>query len=54
MYSSIFLSFGKLRSVKSLRSKAYLTKYAATSYKFQPIPVKSADSPMSRRELGRP
>jgi hypothetical protein len=53
MYSSIFLSFSKLRSVKSLRSKAYLTKYATISYQFQPIPVKS-DSPMLRRELERP
>jgi hypothetical protein len=53
MYSSIFLSFGKLRSVKSLRSKAYLTKYATTSYQFQPIPVKP-DSPMLQRELERP
>ncbi|NJM48161.1 MAG: hypothetical protein HC860_19955 [Alkalinema sp. RU_4_3] len=53
MHSSIFLSFGKLRSVKSLRSKAYLTKYATTAYQFQPIPVRS-DSPMLRRELERP
>jgi hypothetical protein len=53
MYSSIFLSFGKLRSVKSLRSKAYLTKYATLPYQFQPIPVKP-DSPMLRRELERP
>jgi hypothetical protein len=53
MYSSIFLSFGKLRSVKSLRSRAYLTKYATISYQFQPIPVKPG-APMLQRELERP
>jgi hypothetical protein len=53
MYSPIFLSFGKLRSVKNLRSKAYLTKCLATSYQFRPIPVKP-DSPKLRCELERP
>jgi hypothetical protein len=39
MYSPIFLSFSKLRSVKSLRSTAYLTKYATLAYEFQPQPI---------------
>jgi hypothetical protein len=53
MYSPIFLSLSKLRSVKSLRSHAYLTKHLADAYQFQPIPVRS-DLLTPQRELKRP